>query len=133
MTENNLVESHNGRDREIVRDIDIMQTANGQETQEPKDNSLQNPVESFDEGSGASCSGGDEINAQVWDPPEAEDPEDDLEDSVARNDDDDDECGDGTKWGKPSSLSCCRDEESGSFRFKEDKQKNNGGGCKWEV
>ncbi|KAG8660738.1 hypothetical protein MANES_02G188400v8 [Manihot esculenta] len=123
MTENNLVESHNGRDREIVRDIDIMQTANGQETQEPKDNSLQNPVESFDEGSGASCSGGDEINAQVWDPPEAEDPEDDLEDSVARNDDDDDECGDGTKWGKPSSLSCCRDEESGSFRFKEDKQK----------
>ncbi|KAJ9146033.1 hypothetical protein P3X46_028352 [Hevea brasiliensis] len=121
VTENNLEKSHNGSDREIVRDIDIMETANGQET---KDNSSQNPVESLNEGNEAFCYGDDEINAQVWDPPEAEDPEDDLEGSVACNDDDDDdECGDGTKWGKPSSLSCCTDEGSGSYRFKEEKQK----------
>ncbi|XP_056163414.1 putative 1-phosphatidylinositol-3-phosphate 5-kinase FAB1D isoform X3 [Syzygium oleosum] len=62
----------------------------------------------------------DEID---WDPPEAEDPEDDMRGSMAYNDDDDDECGDGTKWGGSSSLSNNRDEGGGSYRFKEEKQK----------
>ncbi|XP_030526693.1 putative 1-phosphatidylinositol-3-phosphate 5-kinase FAB1D isoform X2 [Rhodamnia argentea] len=69
----------------------------------------------------------DEIESKVWDPPEAEDPEDDMQGSMAYNDDDDDddddECGDGTKWGSSSSLSNFRDEGSGSYRFKEEKQK----------
>ncbi|KAG8633375.1 hypothetical protein MANES_18G097800v8 [Manihot esculenta] len=97
-----------------------MQTANEQEA---KHNSTQNPVESLNEGNVTSCSGDDEINAQIWEPPEAEDPEDDLEDSVACNDDDDDEFGDGMKWCKPSSFSCCRDEGNRSYTFKQEKQK----------
>ncbi|KDP34673.1 hypothetical protein JCGZ_11021 [Jatropha curcas] len=118
-TENNVEEKLNGSDRDIVRDIEIMHTVNGQET---KDNSTQSPVESFNVGNEISSPGDDEVDAQVWEPPEAEDPEDDLEGSVACNDDDD-ECGDGTKWGKPSSLSCCRDQGSGSYKFREEKQK----------
>ncbi|XP_021662887.2 putative 1-phosphatidylinositol-3-phosphate 5-kinase FAB1D isoform X2 [Hevea brasiliensis] len=94
-----------------------METADGQEA---KDNSSQNLVESLNEGNQTSCSGDDEINAQVWEPPEAEDAEDELESTVACNDD---EFGDGTKWGKPSSLSCCRDEGTGSYGFKDEKQK----------
>lgn len=97
-----------------------MQTANEQEA---KHNSTQNPVESLNEGNVTSCSGDDEFNAQVWEPPEAEDPEDDLEDSVACNDEDDDEFGDGRKWCKPSSFSCCRDEGNRSYTFKQEKQK----------
>ncbi|KAF2297462.1 hypothetical protein GH714_023871 [Hevea brasiliensis] len=117
MTENSLEKSHYSCDRDIVRDIEIMETTDGQEA---KDNSSQNLVESLNEGNQTSCSGDDEINAQVWEPPEAEDAEDELESTVACNDD---EFGDGTKWGKPSSLSCCRDEGTGSYGFKDEKQK----------
>ncbi|EEF29076.1 phosphatidylinositol-4-phosphate 5-kinase, putative [Ricinus communis] len=117
VTENNLKESHQGND--IVRDIEIMAAINGQET---KDNFSQHPVEFINEGNDISHSIDDDMNAQVWEPPEA-DSEDEWEGSVAFNDDDDDECGDGTMWGKPSSFSCCRDEGSGSYRFKEEKQK----------
>ncbi|KAF2297477.1 hypothetical protein GH714_024131 [Hevea brasiliensis] len=117
VTENSLEKSHYSCDRDIVRDIEIMETADGQEA---KDNSSQNLVESLNEGNQTSCSGDDEINAQVWEPPEAEDAEDELESTVACNDD---EFGDGTKWGKPSSLSCCRDEGTGSYGFKDEKQK----------
>ena len=59
----------------------------------------------------------------IWDPPEPDDPEDDVEGSVAFNDDDDDEFGDGMKWGKPSSLSLSKDEGSVSYKFKEEKQR----------
>ncbi|KAM5562076.1 putative 1-phosphatidylinositol-3-phosphate 5-kinase FAB1D [Rosa sericea] len=64
-----------------------------------------------------------EMDHWIWDPPEPDDPEDDVEGSVAFNDDDDDECGDGMKWGKPSSLSRSKDEGSGSYKFKEEKQR----------
>lgn len=59
----------------------------------------------------------------IWEPPEAEDPVDDAECSVANNDDDDDDCGDGTEWGKPSSLIDFRDEGSGSYKYKDEKQR----------
>jgi 1-phosphatidylinositol-3-phosphate 5-kinase len=59
----------------------------------------------------------------IWEPPEPDDPEDDVEGSVAFNDDDDDECGDGMKWGKPISLSHSKDEGSGIYKFKEEKQR----------
>lgn len=64
----------------------------------------------------------DDVDAQMFVPPEPEDPVDDIEGSVAFNDDDDDECGDGTEWGRPSSL-CPVDEESGSYKFKEEKRR----------
>lgn len=74
-------------------------------------------------GNGNSSGFLDEIESKIWDPPEAKDPEDDMQGSMAYNDDDDEECGDGTRWGSSSSLSNFRDEGSGSYRFKEEKQK----------
>ncbi|XP_039056190.1 putative 1-phosphatidylinositol-3-phosphate 5-kinase FAB1D isoform X2 [Hibiscus syriacus] len=59
-------------------------------------------------------------DSQIWEPPEPEDPEDDLENTLAY--DDDDECGDGIKWGKPSSLSHT-DVGNELYRFKEEKQR----------
>ena len=60
-----------------------------------------------------------ETDPLIWLPPEPVDIEDDM-DSVANNDDDD-ECSDGTKWGQSSSLSGF-DVEGGSS-FKEERQK----------
>ncbi|KAH8480245.1 hypothetical protein Peur_062881 [Populus x canadensis] len=119
-TENNLKDSHNGTDRETVRDVEIVELLHGQEA---KDNAFEKCAGSSNEGNDVSQISDDEVDAQVWEPPEAEDPEDDLDGSVAFIDDDDDECGDGTEWGKPSSLSYSRDEGSRSFKFKEEKQK----------
>lgn len=116
--ENILKESHNGSDGDTVRDVEIMENINGQEA---KDNGLENSA--LNGGNEISCSGDDEMDAGVWELPEAEDLEDDLHGSVAFNDDDDEECGDGTTWGKPSSLSWCGDEGSWSHRFKDEKQK----------
>ncbi|KAL4651637.1 hypothetical protein ACB092_01G174800 [Castanea dentata] len=74
-------------------------------------------------GNRGKASNDDQLDAEIWEPPEAEDPEDDMEGSMAYNDDDDDECGDGTDWGKPCSLSRFRDEGSGSYKFKVEKQR----------
>ncbi|KAJ6762052.1 1-PHOSPHATIDYLINOSITOL-3-PHOSPHATE 5-KINASE FAB1D-RELATED [Salix koriyanagi] len=119
-TENNLKDSHNGTDRETVRDMEIAELIHGQES---KDNSFEKCVGSSNEGNDVSQTSDDEVDAQFWEPPEAEDPEDELDGGVAFIEDDDEECGDGTKWGKPSSLSYSRDEGSRSFKFKEEKQK----------
>ncbi|KAJ8557856.1 hypothetical protein K7X08_004622 [Anisodus acutangulus] len=58
---------------------------------------------------------------QFWVPPEPECCDDDIEGSVANYDDD--ECGDGQNWGKPTSLINPGEEGSGSYKFKEEKQK----------
>ncbi|KAJ6379387.1 hypothetical protein OIU76_016089 [Salix suchowensis] len=110
-------DSHNGSDRDTVRDIEIVELIHDQES---KGNSSENSVGSSNEGSDISQISDNEVDARVWEPPEAEDPEDDLDGGVAFIDDDDEECGDGTEWGKPSSL---RGGGSGSFKFKEEKQK----------
>ncbi|KAM4131149.1 hypothetical protein ACJW30_01G156100 [Castanea mollissima] len=107
--ENNLKESNNGDDH-IVRDVEI-QTSSGQEAKEEF------------AGNRGKASNDDKLDAEIWEPPEAEDPEDDMEGSMAYNDDDDDECGDGTDWGKLCSLSRFRDEGSGSYKFKVEKQR----------
>lgn len=65
----------------------------------------------------------DEMDAEFWLPPEAEDQEDDVLGSLSNYDDDDDECGYGAAWAKPSSLSSFEEEGSGSYRFKEEKLK----------
>uniref|UniRef100_A0A6P6GA43 1-phosphatidylinositol-3-phosphate 5-kinase n=1 Tax=Ziziphus jujuba TaxID=326968 RepID=A0A6P6GA43_ZIZJJ len=115
----NMKEDHNGSSSYIVRDIEITQTSNGQED---KVNSDETCHGSYNEETENPSSFEDERDA-LWKPPEPEDPEDDLEGSVAFNDDDDDECGDGTQWGKPSSLTPVRDEGSRSYRFKEERQR----------
>ncbi|KAK4788753.1 hypothetical protein SAY86_020072 [Trapa natans] len=58
-----------------------------------------------------------DMEALIWDPPEQEDLENNLEGYL--NFDDDEGCGNAASWGKPSSPSTLTDEGSGSFRFKE--------------
>lgn len=59
----------------------------------------------------------------IFDPPEAEDSDDDMEVTVSNIDEDDDEFDGGAVWGQPSLLSSYRSEDSGSFRFRKEKQK----------
>ncbi|KAK9270349.1 hypothetical protein L1049_025928 [Liquidambar formosana] len=121
--ENNLMESINSNNRNTVRDVEIVQTS---DCQEARENGVESTSRSFNEDTEMSNSLNKELDANIWEPPKAEDSEDDMEGSVANVDDDEDdecECGDGTKWGKPSSLSSFREEGSGSYRFKEGKQK----------
>lgn len=83
---------------------------------------LERVVSSIDEEIGrSSCHC--EMDDQYWLPPEPEDYVDDIEGSVSNYDDDDDECGDGISWGKPSSLSIFGDERTGTDKFKEETQK----------
>lgn len=65
----------------------------------------------------------DEMDAQIWIPPEAEDEDYDVEGSVINYDDDDEEFEDGTKWAKASSFGSSGGEGSGSNRFREEKEK----------
>ncbi|KAK3230343.1 hypothetical protein Dsin_002224 [Dipteronia sinensis] len=104
---------------DIVRDVEIFRPSSGQES---KINDVEKISKSLEDESEISHSVDYEMDVRIWEPPEPEDPEDDLEGSVANNDDDD-ECSDGTKWGKPSCLSHFRDEGSGRFKFKEEKQR----------
>lgn len=120
MAESNLRDKKNSNDLDIVRDVEITEASNELEA---KENVVESSSRSFDKESGVSQSINGEMDTQIWEPPEPEDPEDDLEGTVAYDDDDDDECADGTKWGKPSSLCHIEDEGNGSFRFKEEKQR----------
>nr|XP_043615488.1 putative 1-phosphatidylinositol-3-phosphate 5-kinase FAB1D isoform X2 [Erigeron canadensis] len=64
------------------------------------------------------------IDSHIWFPPEPEDEEDDIEGSFATyEDDDDEEYGDGMKWGKPSNLSSFGKEGSTSFMFRDETRK----------
>ncbi|KAK6132423.1 hypothetical protein DH2020_033862 [Rehmannia glutinosa] len=87
-----------------------------------EDNNVERLSSSVDELSGPSDLN-DEVDAEFWLPPEPEDHEDDVVGSIANYDDDDDECGDGVGWAKPSSLSSFGNEGSGSYKFKEGKIK----------
>lgn len=112
-TGGSLKDGSSGNDNDIMRDVEILSPSKGKEA---KVNGLESISRSHNNAS-------EQADANIWEPPEAEDPEDDIEGSVAYDDDDDDECGDGTKWGKPSSLSDVRDEGSGKYKFKEKKQR----------
>lgn len=63
----------------------------------------------------------DEDNAEFWFPPESEDKKDDVIDSLANYDDNDDECVDSVNWAKSSSFSSFGEEGSASYSFKEEK------------
>lgn len=116
------VNGHSGNGRGMGRHVKIVPvtTSNGLEE---KDTDGESSSGSLDEEIKSSYPFEDDSDAHIWEPPEPEDPVDDIECSVAFNDDDDDdECGDGTEWGKPSSLSPGRG-VSGSYKFKEEKQR----------
>ncbi|KAK1323180.1 putative 1-phosphatidylinositol-3-phosphate 5-kinase FAB1D [Acorus calamus] len=80
--------------------------------------SINEPFASYNEGDETPPLYNIDKDPLIWIPPEPENKEDDME-SVANNDDDD-ECGDGVKWGQPSSLSS--EEESRSW-VKEEREK----------
>ncbi|CAI0557109.1 unnamed protein product [Linum tenue] len=102
--------------RDIARDVEIMERSNSHEI---GDNLTENNSKSCNEI--AQCLV-DEIDPQEWEAPEPEDPLDDVEASFPLNDDDDeDECDDGMKWGQPGSLTS--EASIGSYRLKEEKQK----------
>ncbi|KAK4708327.1 hypothetical protein R3W88_029252 [Solanum pinnatisectum] len=97
----------------IGRDAEQTRTGN---SEEPKDS--RNERYDDDE-AGTSCN--DEFDAQFWLPPQPEDDDDDIEDSVANYDDD--ECVDGQKWGSTASLISFGEEDFGSYKLKEERQK----------
>lgn len=111
MAESNSRDRKGSKDTDIVREVEITEASNDQDEKD-----VANSLRTFDK----SING--EMDTQVWEAPEPEDPEDDLEGTVAY-DDDDDECGDGIKWGKPSSLSLVKDDGNGCYSFKEEKQR----------
>ncbi|KAF8411835.1 hypothetical protein HHK36_004394 [Tetracentron sinense] len=114
---------NNEKNTYTEKDLQIMGPGNGPEVTEDSVHSTSGSITSFNKRTELSQSFDSEMDARVWVPPEPEDPEDDIEGSVANNDDDDDECSDGMKWGQPSSLSSFGKEGSGSYRFKEERQK----------
>ncbi|GMH00303.1 hypothetical protein Nepgr_002142 [Nepenthes gracilis] len=107
-------------DRSILTDVEITGTINGREVQGDHGEISD---ESLDEENGTACPFSDESIADIWMPPEPENKEDDREDSVATIDDDDDEFGDGMKWGSPSSLNSFEEGVNRSSLFKEEKAK----------
>ncbi|KAE8684539.1 putative 1-phosphatidylinositol-3-phosphate 5-kinase FAB1D-like isoform X3 [Hibiscus syriacus] len=118
ITESNLRDEKNSNDMDIDRDGEKTETSNELAAKE-----IGNSPRSFVKESGVPQLINGEIDSQIWKPPEPEDPEDDLESTLAYDDDDeDDECGDGIKWGKPRSLSHT-DVGNGLYRFKEEKQR----------
>lgn len=66
----------------------------------------------------------DDLNPQKWQPPDPENPQDDVVNSVVSNDDDDDDEGiDSDNWSEQTSLNHSTDYVSGCHRFKEEKQR----------
>ncbi|GMH31339.1 hypothetical protein Nepgr_033182 [Nepenthes gracilis] len=109
-----------GKDCSTLTDVEITGTNDSPEVISDHGETADGPL---DEDNETSHSLDDEIHAQIWMPPEAENEEDDREDCVTTLDDDDDEFGDGTKWGKPSYLNSCEEGFYRSSQFKEEKQK----------
>lgn len=114
VAENSLKDGTISNDMDVVRDVEIVESSNDQEAKD-----IENVTRSSDEKAGISQSSDCEMDCHIWDPPEPEDPEDDLEHTVAYDDDEDDD----REWGKSSSLSHMKDEGSGRFKFKEEKRK----------
>lgn len=109
--ESNSQESNTPNEGYGVRDVEIAQEHN---CQEAKADGSENPLEENE------YSLTDDLDLQTWEPPEPENPQDDVDHSVACNDDDD-EGVDSMSWGEPTSLSRSKDEVSQNYRFKEEK------------
>ncbi|KAI4352822.1 hypothetical protein L6164_007038 [Bauhinia variegata] len=113
--ENKTLESNILQEGYTVKDVEIAQGHNSQE--EKPDGS----TASFCEETEHSLL--DDLDLQTWEPPEPENPEDDVENSVACDDDDEDEGIGSVNWGEPAFISHPKDEVSGIYRFKEAKQR----------
>ncbi|GLU16427.1 hypothetical protein SLE2022_328620 [Rubroshorea leprosula] len=114
VAENSLKDGRISNYMDVVRDVEIVESSNDQEAKD-----VENVTRSSDKEAGISQSSDSEMDCHIWDPPEPEDPEDDLEHTVAYDDDEDDD----REWNKSSSLSHMKDESSGRFKFKEEKRK----------
>ncbi|GAB4844844.1 hypothetical protein Ancab_038232 [Ancistrocladus abbreviatus] len=118
------VAAHNntkeGEDGGILRDVEITGSTDSHEI---KADHGEGACGSLDDENETSHSFDDEMDSQIWMPPEAENEEDDREDSIATLDDDDDEYGDGTKWGKSSCFDGFEEGINRGVQFKEAKQK----------
>ncbi|KAL9261618.1 putative 1-phosphatidylinositol-3-phosphate 5-kinase FAB1D [Drosera capensis] len=99
-----------GNDRNILRDVEIAGPSDHHDT-----------AELLEEENEEARSFYDDMDAQIWIPPEPENEEDDNEDSVATLDDDDDEYGDG-EWGKSSSLNIIEEVAKRSSEFQEERE-----------
>lgn len=111
-------ESNNNSDGYTVRDVEIAQ---GDNSQEAKAYHSEDPIESSLEETEYSLP--DDLEVQTWEPPEPENPQDDMDNSVTCNDDDEDHGIGIGNWGEPVSMNSSDDELSGSYRFKEEKQR----------
>ncbi|TKY51496.1 putative 1-phosphatidylinositol-3-phosphate 5-kinase FAB1D [Spatholobus suberectus] len=116
--ENNSQESNNNNEGYTVRDVEIAQ---GHNFQEVKADCSEDPIASSSEETEYSLP--DDLDVQTWEPPEPENPQDDMENSVTYNDEDEDQGIGIANWGEPTSMSSSEDELSGSYRFKEEKQR----------
>ncbi|XP_019452735.1 PREDICTED: putative 1-phosphatidylinositol-3-phosphate 5-kinase FAB1D isoform X1 [Lupinus angustifolius] len=111
---NNAQESNNDNEGYTMRDVEILQ---GNNCLEAKADGSENTTASYAEETEYSLP--DDLDTQTWEPPEPENPQDDMENSVTCNDDDDDE-GIGIAYlGEPTFMSSSKDE----VRFKEEKQR----------
>ncbi|KAK7279745.1 hypothetical protein RJT34_24802 [Clitoria ternatea] len=115
--ENNSHERNNPNESYTVRDVEITPRHNYQEV--IADGS-EDPIASAEE---TEYSLPDNLDIQTWEPPEPENPHDDMDNSVTCNDDDEDQGLGIANWGEPTSMTSSKDELSGSYRFKEEKQR----------
>ncbi|KAI4346579.1 hypothetical protein L6164_007464 [Bauhinia variegata] len=116
--ENSSQESNIPHEGYVVKDVEIAQ---GRDGQEEKADGSDDSTASFSEETEHSLP--DSLDLQTWEPPEPENPEDDVENSVVCDDDDEDEGIDSGNWGEPTFLSHSKNEISGSYRFEEAKQR----------
>lgn len=116
--ENNAQERSNEIEGYTVRDVEIAQ---GHNFQEAKVDGSEDPTASSAEETEYSFP--DDLDIQTWEPPEPENPQDDMDNSVTCNDDDEEQGIGIADWGEPTSMSCSKDELSGGYRFKEEKQR----------
>ncbi|KAK7270391.1 hypothetical protein RIF29_23490 [Crotalaria pallida] len=116
----NAQESNSCDDGYTVRDVEIAQ---GDSSEETKAGGSENPTAfSVEE---TECSLPDDLDIQTWEPPDPENPQDDMENSVTCNDDDDDE-DEGIAiayLGEATSMNSSEDVVSRNYRFKEEKQR----------
>ncbi|XP_010530436.1 PREDICTED: putative 1-phosphatidylinositol-3-phosphate 5-kinase FAB1D [Tarenaya hassleriana] len=101
---------------DVMRDVQLSQA----DSQESKENNVQNMVRSSDQ---ELEHDNNQLDAHIWEPPEAEISEDESEGDVTDIDDDDDECCDGTKWSKSSFHGDSKDKNSKSLNLKEEKRR----------
>ncbi|KAH1139491.1 hypothetical protein GLYMA_10G218400v4 [Glycine max] len=114
-----VMENNNNNEGYTVRDVEIAQ---GHNFQEVKADFSEEPTASS-AAEEAEYSLPDDLDVQTWEPPEPENPQDDMENSVTCNDDDEDQGLGIANWGEPTSMSSSENELSGSYRFKEEKQR----------